>query len=40
MDPNLVTEIPINYAKAKEEEFLSWHNQVSQWELTTYLTHF
>lgn len=28
------------YAKAKEEEFLSWHNQVSQWELTTYLTHF
>jgi glutamine synthetase len=28
------------YAKAKEEEFLSWHNQVSQWELTSYLTHF
>jgi glutamine synthetase len=28
------------YAKAKEEEFLSWHNHVSQWELTTYLTHF
>ncbi len=26
------------YADAKEEEFLSWHNQVSDWEIRTYLT--
>lgn len=26
------------YADAKEEEFLSWHNQVSDWEICTYLT--
>ncbi|MHA7144725.1 type III glutamate--ammonia ligase [Arthrobacter sp. TmT3-37] len=26
------------YADAKEEEFLSWHNQVSDWEVRTYLT--
>lgn len=26
------------YADAKEEEFLSWHNQVSAWEVSTYLT--
>lgn len=26
------------YANAKEEEFLSWHNQVSDWEIRTYLT--
>ncbi|MEW1981294.1 type III glutamate--ammonia ligase [Citricoccus sp. NPDC079358] len=27
------------YADAKEQEFLSWHNQVSQWEVDSYLTH-
>jgi len=26
------------YADAKEEEFLSWHNQVSDWEVGRYLT--
>ncbi|WP_026265898.1 type III glutamate--ammonia ligase [Arthrobacter sp. 162MFSha1.1] len=26
------------YADAKEEEFLSWHNQVSDWEIRMYLT--
>jgi glutamine synthetase len=26
------------YADAKEEEFLTWHNQVSDWEIRTYLT--
>ncbi|OUM44906.1 type III glutamate--ammonia ligase [Arthrobacter sedimenti] len=26
------------YADAKEEEFLQWHNQVSDWEIRTYLT--
>lgn len=26
------------YADAKEEEFLAWHNQVSDWEIRTYLT--
>jgi glutamine synthetase len=26
------------YADAKEEEFLSWHNQVSDWEIRAYLT--
>lgn len=26
------------YADAKEEEFLSWHNQVSGWEVDRYLT--
>ncbi len=26
------------YADAKEEEFLNWHNQVSDWEIRTYLT--
>jgi glutamine synthetase len=26
------------YADAKEEEFLSWHNQVTDWEIRTYLT--
>ncbi|GAA2549503.1 glutamine synthetase [Neomicrococcus aestuarii] len=26
------------YADAKEEEFLSWHNQVSDWEIRNYLT--
>jgi glutamine synthetase len=26
------------YADAKEEEFLTWHNQVSDWEVRTYLT--
>jgi glutamine synthetase len=26
------------YANAKEEEFLAWHNQVSDWEIRTYLT--
>jgi glutamine synthetase len=31
-------EIGNYYADAKEEEFLSWHNQVSDWEIRTYLT--
>jgi glutamine synthetase len=31
-------EIGKYYADAKEEEFLSWHNQVSDWEIRTYLT--
>jgi glutamine synthetase len=31
-------EIGQYYADAKEEEFLSWHNQVSDWEIRTYLT--
>ncbi|MDR7083373.1 glutamine synthetase [Arthrobacter ginsengisoli] len=31
-------EIGKYYADAKEEEFLSWHNQVSDWEVRTYLT--
>ena len=31
-------EIGTYYANAKEEEFLSWHNQVSDWEIRTYLT--
>ncbi|MEW9873273.1 type III glutamate--ammonia ligase [Arthrobacter sp. HS15c] len=31
-------EIGRYYADAKEEEFLSWHNQVSDWEIRTYLT--
>jgi glutamine synthetase len=31
-------EIGKYYANAKEEEFLSWHNQVSDWEIRTYLT--
>ena len=31
-------EIGKYYADAKEEEFLSWHNQVSEWEIRTYLT--
>ncbi|MGC0236167.1 hypothetical protein [Arthrobacter sp. SD76] len=31
-------EIGAYYATAKEEEFLSWHNQVSDWEIRTYLT--
>jgi glutamine synthetase len=31
-------EIGAYYADAKEEEFLSWHNQVSDWEIRTYLT--
>ncbi|MDQ0799535.1 type III glutamate--ammonia ligase [Arthrobacter sp. SLBN-112] len=31
-------EIGMYYADAKEEEFLSWHNQVSDWEIRTYLT--
>ncbi|MEE2568825.1 type III glutamate--ammonia ligase [Pseudarthrobacter sp. J64] len=26
------------YADAKEEEFLNWHNQVSDWEIRSYLT--
>jgi glutamine synthetase len=26
------------YADAKEEEFLNWHNQVSDWEIRAYLT--
>lgn len=26
------------YADAKEEEFLAWHNQVSDWEVRNYLT--
>jgi glutamine synthetase len=26
------------YADAKEAEFLNWHNQVSDWEIRTYLT--
>ncbi|BCW20753.1 glutamine synthetase [Arthrobacter sp. NtRootA9] len=33
-DPDIGTY----YADAKEEEFLSWHNQVSDWEIRTYLT--
>lgn len=32
------TEIGRYYADAKEEEFLSWHNQVSDWEIRAYLT--
>ena len=28
-------EIGKYYADAKEEEFLSWHNQVSDWEIRT-----
>ena len=31
-------EIGQYYADAKEEEFLSWHNQVSDWEIRAYLT--
>ncbi|MHA7179609.1 type III glutamate--ammonia ligase [Arthrobacter sp. MDB2-24] len=31
-------EIGDYYADAKEEEFLQWHNQVSDWEIRTYLT--
>lgn len=31
-------EIGEYYADAKEEEFLNWHNQVSDWEIRTYLT--
>jgi glutamine synthetase len=31
-------EIGRYYADAKEEEFLNWHNQVSDWEIRTYLT--
>jgi glutamine synthetase len=31
-------EIGKYYADAKEEEFLTWHNQVSDWEIRTYLT--
>jgi glutamine synthetase len=31
-------EIGNYYADAKEEEFLNWHNQVSDWEIRTYLT--
>lgn len=31
-------EIGGYYADAKEEEFLSWHNEVSDWEIRTYLT--
>jgi glutamine synthetase len=31
-------QIGTYYADAKEEEFLSWHNQVSDWEIRTYLT--
>ncbi len=31
-------EIGEYYADAKEEEFLTWHNQVSDWEIRTYLT--
>jgi glutamine synthetase len=31
-------EIGKYYADAKEEEFLSWHNQVSDWEIRAYLT--
>lgn len=31
-------EIGTYYADAKEEEFLSWHNHVSDWEIRTYLT--
>ncbi|MFF1881599.1 type III glutamate--ammonia ligase [Pseudarthrobacter sp. NPDC058196] len=31
-------EIGTYYAAAKEEEFLNWHNQVSDWEIRTYLT--
>ena len=33
-DPDIGTY----YSDAKEEEFLSWHNQVSDWEIRTYLT--
>ncbi|MBT8160706.1 MULTISPECIES: type III glutamate--ammonia ligase [Arthrobacter] len=31
-------EIGRYYAAAKEEEFLTWHNQVSDWEIRNYLT--
>lgn len=31
-------EVGKYYADAKEEEFLSWHNQVSDWEIRAYLT--
>ena len=43
-DPVILTSLSGNpeigryYADAKEEEFLSWHNQVSDWEIRTYLT--
>jgi glutamine synthetase len=28
------------YGKAKREEFLEWHSQVSAWEIERYLTAF